>query len=157
MVTNEHVSLAESLVRPTRLKRTGLFVRHYLEMCAPMCIGFAGGDLIYLSAAERFGYTEPFNELPEVSVVVVTLSMTVPMAAWMLLRRMPGRAVGEMSAVMPLLALVLLGFGWLAVLPKGDLALLEHGGMMPAMLVPMFLRLDLYTGGHKSGGHPHGR
>jgi hypothetical protein len=35
-----------------------------------------------------------------------------------------------------------------------DLALLEHGLMMPAMLVPMFLRLDLYAGraGH-TGRH----
>jgi hypothetical protein len=36
--------------------------------------------------------------------------------------------------------------GWLAVVPKSDLALLEHGLMMPAMLVPMVLRLELYTG-----------
>lgn len=31
-------------------------------------------------------------------------------------------------------------------LPKDDLALLERGLMMPAMLIPMFLRFDLYTG-----------
>ena len=51
-----------------------------------------------------------------------------------------------MAAVMPVLALALLALGWLAVVPKGELALLEHGLMMPAMLVPMVLRLDLYTG-----------
>jgi hypothetical protein len=28
----------------------------------------------------------------------------------------------------------------------GDLALIEHGLMMPAMLIPMLLRLDVYTG-----------
>jgi hypothetical protein len=28
----------------------------------------------------------------------------------------------------------------------GNLALLEHGLMMPVMLIPMLLRLDLYTG-----------
>jgi hypothetical protein len=47
---------------------------------------------------------------------------------------------------------VLLALGWLAVVPKGDLALLEHGLMMPAMLVPMFFRLDTYTG---RAGHAH--
>jgi hypothetical protein len=47
---------------------------------------------------------------------------------------------------MPILAIALLALGWLAIVSKGDLALLEHGLMMPAMLVPMFLRLDTYTG-----------
>jgi hypothetical protein len=72
--------------------------------------------------------------------------MTAPMTAWMLFRGMPRRATAEMSAVMPVLAIVLLALGWLAIVPKGDLALLEHGLMMPAMLVPMLLRLDFYTG-----------
>lgn len=59
-----------------------------------------------------------------------------------------------MAAVMPVLAIALLALGWLAIVSKGDLALLEHGLMMPAMLIPMFLRLDLYAGraGH-TGRH----
>jgi hypothetical protein len=55
------------------------------------------------------------------------------------------RVTGEMSAAMPILAIALLAFGWHAILPKSDLALLEHGLMMPVMLIPMFIRLDLYT------------
>ena len=31
----------------SRRRQTAHFLRHYLEMCAPMCIGFAVGDLIY--------------------------------------------------------------------------------------------------------------
>ena len=38
----------------------------------------------------------------------------------------------------------------------GDLALLEHGLMMPAMLVPMVFRLDFYTGRAGHSGH-HGK
>jgi hypothetical protein len=68
------------------------------------------------------------------------------MAAWMLFRGMPRRATMEMSAAMPALAIVLLAFGWLAILPSSELALFEHGLMMPVMLIPMFLRLALYTG-----------
>jgi hypothetical protein len=139
----------------SRSRQTAHFLRHYLEMCAPMCIGFAVGDLVYFWAAEQQGYSEPFRQLPELSVLVVTFTMTAPMAAWMLFRGMPRRATAEMSAVMPVLAAVLLAFGWLAIVPEGDLALLEHGLMMPAMLVPMIFRLDLYTG--RSGGqHRHG-
>jgi uncharacterized membrane protein YozB (DUF420 family) len=67
---------------------------------------------------------------------------------------MPGRAIAEMAAVMPVLGAALLVLGWLSLLPRGDLALWEHGLMMPAMLVPMLFRLDLYTtrhGEHASG------
>jgi hypothetical protein len=75
------------------------------------------------------------------------------MVAWMLFRGMPRRETAEMAAVMPVLAVGLLAFGWLAVVPKSELALLEHGLMMPAMLIPMFFRLDLYTVGRP----PHAR
>jgi hypothetical protein len=56
-----------------------------------------------------------------------------------------------MAAVMPILALALLVLGWTELMPMSDLALLEHALMMPAMLVPMFFRLDFYTG---RVGHP---
>jgi hypothetical protein len=139
-----------------RRRQVRHFVRHYIEMCAPMCIGFAVGDLVYFRAAEQFGYSEPFSELPEVSVLVVTFTMTAPMVAWMLFRGMPRRETAEMVAVMPILAIALLALGWLALVPKSELALLEHGLMVPAMLVPMFLRLDLYTGrtGHTARHTP---
>jgi hypothetical protein len=71
----------------------------------------------------------------------------------MLFRGMPRQETAEMAAVMPVLAIALLALGWLAVVPKGDLALLEHGLMMPAMLVPMVFRLDLYTGRSGHTGH----
>ena len=140
----------------SRWRRTGHFLRHYFEMCAPMCVGFAVGDLVYFWAAGQFGHSEPFSELPELSVGIVTFTMTAPMVAWMLFRGMPRRETAEMAAVMPVLAMALLVFGWLAIVPKGDLALLEHGLMMPAMLAPMLLRLDLYTG-RSSGHHGHRR
>jgi hypothetical protein len=129
-----------------RGSRTVSFVWHYLEMCAPMCIGFAVGDLLYFWIAGQFGYSEPFGELPVLSVLVVTFTMTAPMAAWMRFRGMARRPIVEMSAAMPVVAIVLLALGWLGVVAMGDLALLEHGLMMPAMLVPMLFRLDVYTG-----------
>ena len=149
---------ARRLATPTartisRPRQTGHFLLHYFEMCAPMCIGFAVGDLIYFWAAEQQGYSDPFRQLPVLSVLIVTLSMTVPMTAWMLIRGMPRWATVEMSAVMPALAIVLLALGWLAIVSNGDLALLEHGLMMPAMLVPMLFRLDLYTGRAGDAGH----
>ena len=131
---------------PSLREQLGRFLLHYFEMCIPMCIGFAVGDLVYFWTAGLFGYSEPFTELPTLSVLVVTFSMTVPMTVWMLYRGMPSRAIWEMTATMPLLALVLLVLGWLGVVPIGDLALLEHGLMMPVMLAPMLIHVGLYTG-----------
>lgn len=133
-------------LRAPRLRPVGRFVLHYLEMCLPMCIGFAVGDLIYFSGAGLLGYSAPFSELAVLSVVVVTVTMTVPMTAWMLYRGMPSRAIWEMSLVMPILAVILLVLGALGLLAMGDLALLEHGLMMPAMLIPMVVRPGLYAG-----------
>jgi hypothetical protein len=138
-----HIAAAPSL---SIRRQVGNFVRHYVEMCVPMCIGFALGDLVYFAIAGWFGYSEPFSDLPLFSVVLVTFTMTAPMVAWMRFRGMRARPVVEMAAVMPILAGLLLILGWLGMLEMGDLALIEHGLMMPAMLVPMLLRLDLYTG-----------
>ena len=144
---------------PTRRSRFGRFTLHFFEMCAPMCVGFAIGDVVYFWAAGTFGYSQPFRELPELSVVVVTFTMTAPMVAWMAYRGMPRRPIAEMAAVMPVIAAALLVLGWLSVLATGDLAVWEHGLMMPAMLVPMLFRLELYTSRHSHqrrgapGGH----
>jgi hypothetical protein len=129
----------------SRLGQIGRFVLHYFEMCIPMCIGFAVGDIVYFRVAGLLGYSEPFAELPVLSVLVVTFAMTAPMTAWIRHRGMPSRAIWEMSATMPILAFSLLGLGWLGVVAMGDLALLMHGLMMPAMLVPMLLRPGFYT------------
>jgi hypothetical protein len=136
-----------SLTPPaSRWSQARHFVLHFLEMCAPMCVGFAVGDLIYFLVAGLFGYSAPFRELPELSVVVVTFSITAPMVAWMRFRGMSRRSAAEMSAPMVVLAVVLLASGWLGFVLKSDMALLEHGLMMPAMLIPMLFRLDLYAG-----------
>jgi hypothetical protein len=126
--------------------QVGHFALHYFEMCIPMCIGFAVGDLVYFGVAGLFGYSDPFNELPVLSVLVVTFAMTAPMTAWMLHRGMPRQAIWEMTAVMPVLAVGLLMLGAAGVVPMGDLALLEHALMMPVMLIPMALRPGLYAG-----------
>jgi Zn-dependent protease len=130
----------------SRARQAGHFLVHYFEMCLPMCIGFGLGDLAYFAIAGGFGYSEPFRQLPELSVVVVTFTMTAPMAAWMLYRGMDRRATFEMALVMPVLAVALLLGGWTGVFARSQLPLLEHGLMMPAMLVPMLIHVGRYTG-----------
>src|ERR687886_1232147 len=134
---------APTVIRPVQLWH---FVRHFFEMCVPMCVGFAVGDALYFAVAGLAGYSEPFRELPELSLGVVTFNMTAPMAAWMRFRDMPWRATAQMAGSMVILAVALLAAGWLGIVPMSALALLAHGLMMPAMLVPMLCRLELYTG-----------
>jgi len=131
------------------------FVRHYLEMCIAMCLGIAVGDIIYFAIARAAGYSDPFGQLPVLSLAVVTFSMTAPMVAWMRFRGMDWRLINEMSAAMIILAGLVLAAGLVGLVPMGELALLEHALMMPCMLVPMLLRADQYTG--RSGKMAHMR
>ena len=96
--TPDHVQTSGHAVSAPTLsvsRQVGHFVRHYVEMCVPMCIGFAVGDIVYFGIAARFGYSQPFSELPVLSVVVVTLTMTAPMVAWMRFRGMGRRPGGR--------------------------------------------------------------
>jgi hypothetical protein len=128
----------------------GRFVVHFFEMCMPMCIGWAVGDALYFALADRLGVTQPFTDWPVLSLAVVTVSMTAPMVAWMRFRGMAWRPTAEMAAAMGILAVLILLAGWTGLVAMEMLPWLAHGLMMPAMLVPMLLRLDLYTG-HATG------
>ena len=129
------------------------FVRHYLEMCIAMCIGIAVGDVIYFAIAGAAGYSDPPDQLPVLSLAVVTFSMTAPMVAWMRFRGMDWRLINEMTASMIILAVLLLAAGLAGVVAMSELTRLAHGLMMPFMLVPMLLRADQYTG--RSGQMAH--
>jgi hypothetical protein len=76
-----------------------------------MCIGFAVGDLLYFWLASLAAYSDPFSDLPYLSLLVITVSMTAPMTGWMRYRGMPHRAIAKMSAAMLIVAIVLLGLG----------------------------------------------
>ena len=135
--------------RHGRIRGFGHFVLHFFEMCMPMCIGWAVGDVLYFALADQLGSSDPFTDWPELSLMVVTFNMTVPMVAWMRSRGMAWRPTVEMAAAMVILALLILVGGWTGIVAMSTLPWLAHGLMMPAMLVPMLLRLDLYTGHDK--------
>ena len=133
-------------IRHRRIAGFGHFALHFFEMCMPMCIGWAVGDLIFFAVAAALGSSEPFRDWPELSLAVVTFNMTMPMVAWMRFRRVGKRLTAEMATAMAVLALMLLASGWLGFAAMNTLPWLAHGLMMPAMLVPMLLRYDAYSG-----------
>ena len=74
------------------------------------------------------------------------------MVAWMRFRGMAWNLIAEMSWAMVAEAVLILAMYWLGILRNeaigstSTLWLWQHGLMMPVMLIPMFLRLDHYTG-----------
>jgi hypothetical protein len=132
--------------RHRRIAGFGHFVLHFFEMCMPMCIGWAVGDVIYFAVAAQLGSSDPFADWPQLSLAIVTFNMTAPMVAWMRFRGMAWRPIAEMAAAMVVLALLIAVAGWSGIVAMETLPWLAHSLMMPAMLVPMLLRLDRYTG-----------
>ena len=131
--------------RHGRVRGFGHFVLHFFEMCMPMCIGWAVGDLVYFAVADPLGSSEPFRDWPELSLAVVTFYMTAPMIACMRFRGMPRRPTAEMAAAMIIL-FAAHPRRWRRHRGRGRAPVARPRLMMPAMLVPMLLRLELYTG-----------
>jgi hypothetical protein len=135
-----------------KLRPLGHFVRHLLEMCLVMCLGMAVLDALFFGIARVIGYSEPLVQLPELSTLVVAFNMAAPMLAWMRFRGHEWRPIWEMSGAMFVEAIALLGAFWLGFIAAGEsLFGWQHALMMPAMIIPMLFRLDLYTG---RAGHP---
>ncbi len=139
---------------PRGLRYAGHFVRHLLEMLAAMFFGMAVLGMASIWVARQLGYPDAITQLPELSTLIMAFIMAAPMAAWMRFRGMGRRPIAEMSAAMIVEAILLIGAAWLGVVPKDELFFLEHVFMIPVMLIPMFLRLDLYTG--RACHHAHG-
>jgi hypothetical protein len=135
------------------LLRVWTFARHFLEMCAAMCIGAIALGLVYTWVASLAGVENAYVQYPELSAVVLAFNMTAPMVAWMRFRGMPWAPIAEMSGAMVVEALAIIVLYWLGALANvavGGLSTLwvwQHGLMMPAMLVPMLVRFDFYSGG----------
>jgi hypothetical protein len=84
--------------RHGRLWRFGHFTLHFFEMCMPMCIGWAIGDVVYFAVAEQLGSSEPFRDWPELSLAIVTFNMTAPLVPMLLrLDLYTGHAMGVHS------------------------------------------------------------
>jgi hypothetical protein len=120
------------------------FVRHYLEMVVAMFAGMAvlAMPARWLVAAAGTSY----DDSPALMLVVMAVTMTLPMVAWMRYRGHGWRANGEMSASMLLPAFAAIALLWAGVVEDtGALMALEHVAMLAAMLGAMLLRPAEYT------------
>ena len=123
------------------------FARHYVEMVVVML-----GGMVVLGAPAGWlmgAFGTSWSQLsPAMMVLVMAVTMTAPMVAWMRFRGHAWRPTAEMAASMVLPALAAMALAWTVVTAVGTLMVVEHGAMLAAMLVAMLVRRDEYMGAH---------
>jgi hypothetical protein len=136
------------------VSRVGHFVLHYVEMCLVMCIGGITLNILFFFGIAQLGYTNLPERYPELSILIIGILLALPMAAWMRFRGHDWRTNLEMSGTSIILAVLLIGAASLGVIPKSDMLEWIKTLACPVMLIPMLLRLDLYTGSHSQHASP---
>jgi hypothetical protein len=124
---------------------------HLIEMVLVMLIGMQVLFGEYAAVVNALGYGDPILRLPEVSTVVMSLTMAVPMALWMDYRGHHRRGVVEMSAAMVLPAVAVLGAGAVGIVSRADLPATFHTWMYVAMIGLMVVRRREYSAGMAHG------
>jgi hypothetical protein len=124
---------------------TRRLVRHYAEMVAAMFLGML---VLAPPAGWLLGAVgSSWSSLsPAMMLFAMSVTMAVPMAAWMRYRGHAWQPTGEMTGAMLLPAfaiMALLAAG--AVHDSAALTVLEHVAMLAAMLAAMLLRRDEYS------------
>ena len=141
---------------PSGLARAGHFLRHLLEMVLAMMVGMAAGaaalvllfSTVLASTVEDRPSDEVVAQYPVLVCLAMAVGMVASMALWMRHRGMALRPVVEMSAAMTLPLLPIFGLLWSGTIAGGSACGLYCMTMVPAMVVAMLFRLDLYTLGH---------
>lgn len=111
------------------------FIGHFVEMLVVM---FAGMGI--LTAVFGMPHSSPI----EIQAAYMAATMTVPMVAWMLIRRHSRRASAEMGAAMVAPLAILLPMLWAGLLSADAVFDLQHVLMLPAMLGAMVYRRTEY-------------
>ena len=122
---------------PTPVRQTLRFLRHFGEMVLAMLLGMAVFDVVTGAILIPMG--------PEVSALAMAVAMTVPMVAWMRIRKHAWRLNAEMAGAMIVPTVVLIVVSRLGLLPRTSLMLGTHLLMLPAMLAVMLARWRDYT------------
>jgi hypothetical protein len=136
------------------LRAVGRFGLHLLEMCMVMCAGAVVLSVLFFGAAGLLGYTDLPRTAPELSVLVIALNLSVPMAAWMRYRGMAWRPTVEMAGSTMVVGLVLVAAYWMDLIAKDSLIEVQTSLACPVMIAVMLLRFRLYSSDHAAhSGH----
>jgi hypothetical protein len=125
------------------------FIRHYVEMLIAMVVGMfvLGGAFAVLLGAVGIDVGSWRTEAPELLLLGMAFTMSVPMVAWMRHRGHGWAPAWEMTASMFVPSFAAIALLWAgAVEDSHALLMIQHVAMLPAMLVAMLLRPAEYTG-----------
>jgi hypothetical protein len=131
------------------LHKTLHFIRHYVEMLIAMALGMVvlGGGFALLLGAAGIDVDEWRTDAPELLLLGMAFTMTVPMVAWMRYRGHGWTPAWEMTAAMFIPSFAAIALLWAGAVEDADtLLMIQHVAMLPAMLVAMLLRPGEYTG-----------
>jgi heme/copper-type cytochrome/quinol oxidase subunit 4 len=139
----------------------GRFLAELGGMCAVMCAG--GGILSFAAfeAASGFGYPNLVQQSPYVSVVIITVCLSLPMAVYMAVRGHGRRHNLEMTATTVGVGIVVIGLLWSTAIAtsglhtRSDVFGLVCGPACLLMIVEMLFSFRMYSGRarhHSSAG-----
>ena len=124
-------------------EHTSGFWRHFVEMIVAMAIGMFVGVAIYLTAI-GMTFDEALVRHPMTILLVVAISMTVPMVAWMRHRGHGWRSCGEMAAAMVIPVIPFLCLVWFNI-TESALCGAYCAVSVAAMLALMLYRRSEYS------------
>jgi len=110
-----------------------------------MCISGIALSVLFFEAAALLGFSDMTRSAPELSVLVIALNLSVPMAAWMRVRGHDWRPTLEMVGATMLTGLLLIAAYWLDVVARDRLIDIQTGLACPVMFAAMLARFPLYA------------
>ena len=125
------------------------FIRHYIEMLIAMVFGMfvLGIPVAGLLGVAGVDVSAWQTITPELMLLGMAFTMSVPMVAWMRYRGHGWAPAWEMTAAMFIPSFAAIALLWGGVVDdSGTLMTIQHVGMLASMLAAMLLRLDEYTG-----------
>jgi hypothetical protein len=132
--------------KPTRGRQTLRFLRHFGEMVIAMLLGMGVFALVNDAILIPMGFAYLSARFsPEAYALAMAVSMSVPMVAWMRIRKHAWRLSMEMAAAMIVPIVLLIAVCSIAHLPSTVLLTGTHILMLPAMLAVMLYRWRDYT------------
>lgn len=137
----------------TFLRKVRHFVLHYLEMCMACCVGGVTLGFAFFGGAALTGYPDLIVQAPFFSTLVLAVILTVPMVGWMRFRHHGWRPSLEMGAATMGLGTAVIALGTIGLVPVSGMFEWVASLACPVMLIPMLLRLNLYTGSTDHQAH----
>ena len=136
--------------KPTRARQTLRFLMHFGEMVLAMLLGMGVFAVVDNAILIPLGFPYLSSRFsPEAYALAMAVSMTVPMVAWMRIRKHAWRMSVEMAGAMIVPTVLLIAICSIGLLPRAILIPGMHMLMLPAMLAVMLYRWSDYTGmGH---------